>query len=175
MGIFFIIPYICANFELINKMGLFDFLKRDANSQQPIKEKIEISDFFNIDINNIFQYNPEYIKSDISISGNEIKHYKLRLKELELGLFYEIEIILTSENKYNLIFKGRNNTITNELKKFVEFYTSKHGLDDFGNGNIENADYNNLARHIFSRMWGGNLWIDNMDLEERGINMTIFG
>ena len=162
--------------EKQNKMGLFDFFKkkRDVEPQQPIKEKIEISDFFKIDINNIFQYNPEYIKSDISMSGNEIKHYKLRLKELELGLFYEIEIILTSEDNYNLIFKGRNNIITNELKNFIEFYTSKYGLDDLGYGNIENTDYNNLAHRVFSRMWGGNLWIDNMNLEERGINMTIF-
>lgn len=69
-------------------MGLFNLFK----GKQDIPPKRDIKDFFSIDINNLFQYNPVYSHTETSPYGNEVKHYTLRLKKLELGIFYEAEI-----------------------------------------------------------------------------------
>ena len=84
-------------------MGIFNFLSK----------KNELKDFFKIDIENIFKYNPQFSHSEKTESGNEVQHYNLQLKELELELFYEIEILKVGENEFNLVFKGKNNTIRN--------------------------------------------------------------
>lgn len=152
-------------------MGFWNLFK--CKSLQEEKTKNDISDFFKIDINNIFQYNPEYKYSETSVTGNEVKHYNLRLMELEMGIFYEIEILEVGENELNLVFKGRNNSLTEDLKSFIDFCASKFGLDNMGYGSIEESDYTNIQMNTFSRMWK-HVWIDNISQDYR-ISMTIFG
>lgn len=152
-------------------MGFWNLFK--CKSSQEEKPKNDISDFFKIDINNIFQYNPEYKYSETSVTGNEVKHYNLRLMKLEMGIFYEIEILEVGENELNLVFKGRNNSLTEDLKSFIEFCASKFGLDNMGYGSIEESDYTNIQMNTFSRMWK-HVWIDNISQDYR-ISMTIFG
>lgn len=155
-------------------MGLFSnlFGKKEEKPLEPKKERLE--DFFKIDIRDIFKYEPEYKYTDTNIVGKGVRHYSLRLKQLELGMFYEIEIIQVAENEFTLVFNGRGNCITTELADFLKYYTSENGLDESGYGYVEQSDYMNLQRHIFSRFWK-NLMIDNMNgnmvMSILGINM----
>lgn len=157
-------------------MRLFSnlFGKKESKPSEPKKERLE--DFFKIDIRNIFKYGPEYEYSDTNIMGREIKHYKLSLNHLELGIFYEVGICQLSQNEFTLIFKGKENRITSELSDFLSFYTEKNGLDEMGCGKIEQSDYANLQKHIFSRMWK-QLMIDNnlWNSANGNIEMSILG
>lgn len=144
-------------------MGILNFLfgksKKKIPDVQNIKEE-KLEDFFNIDIRNIYQYNPEYTHTETSVTGNKVEHYNLRLKELELGIFDELEVLKIKENEYNIIFKGINNILTKDFSNFLYFYTKKYGLDEMGYGKIEETDYHHIQSHIFSRLWK-NLMIDN--------------
>ncbi|WP_455612846.1 hypothetical protein [Bacteroides congonensis] len=148
-------------------MGLFNLFK----GKQDIPPKRDIKDFFSIDINNLFQYNPVYSHTETSPYGNEVKHYTLRLKKLELGIFYEAEILEVAENELNVIFKGRSNLLTKELVEFINFCADCLGLDSSGYGKVEKIDYQHVDAHVFSRMWD-KIWIDNMTTPT--IIMTIY-
>lgn len=150
-------------------MGFFDLFKKKQILVEDSKN--EISDFFKVDINNLFQYSPVYSHSETSSLGNEVKHYNLKLKELELGIFLEIEIIKVGENECNLIFKGVRNEMTSDLSEFISFCTKKYGLDMSGNGVITETEYEDIKHNVFSRMWD-KVWIDNMT--SNNIIMTIF-
>ena len=142
-------------------MGIFSKSFGKKEKSIPLESKKErLEDFFKIDIKDIFKYCPEYTHTEISATGNEVKHYCLLLKELELGIFFDMEILQVAENEYTLIFKGMDNGITDDLFEFLEFYTNKYGLDEMGCGRIEQADYQYVASHSFSRLWK-NLMIDN--------------
>lgn len=150
-------------------MGVFDLFKGKSNPDKLSKN--DISDFFKIDINNIFKYDPVYLHTEINVCGSEVKHYRLYLKEIELGLFGGIEIIETGENEYNIVFEGVNNTLTKELKEFIKFCSDKFGVDSNGYGEIHSLDYTYIDKNLFSRMWD-DVWIDNNSSEN--ISMTLF-
>lgn len=152
-------------------MGLFDIFKNKSEKEK--QKKNNISDFFHIDINNIFQYNPTYSHSENNVLGREIKHYKLRLKELELGIFYELNIIEVGENQLNVSFVGRSNILTNELKELVIFCADCYGLDNSGYGKIESKDYSDVERNLFSRMWN-KIWVTNLATHNNKMEITIF-
>ena len=161
------------------KMGIFDcFFEKDEvrPAETTTSAKNEVEDFFKIDLKNIMKYKPAFLRSEINIVGREVKYYTLRLKELELGLFYELEIVEVMEGEYNITFKGRSNTITKGLSDFLNFYTNKYGLDETGLGKIEQADYYCLDTHSFSRIWK-NLMLDNNSLNSSNgnIEMTLMG
>ena len=143
-------------------MGIFNFLSK----------KNELKDFFKIDIENIFKYNPQFSHSEKTESGNEVQHYNLQLKELELELFYEIEILKVGENEFNLVFKGKNNTITKDLKALVNFCYKKYGSDSMGNGIIVDSDLADAKNHLFLRLWG-EVMISN-HYGDNNIGMTLF-
>lgn len=155
-------------------------LKEDDNNGNDTitscKAYNDISDFFYIDIHNIFQYKPKYSHTETAKFGNEVKHYILRLNRLELGLFFEIEILEVAENELNFIFKGRSNSITPDLERFIKFYVDKNGLDNSGMGEIEQNEILNLPRHFFSRFWN-NLMIDNNPYNDihGNIEMSVLG
>ena len=157
-------------------MELFSnlFRKKESKPSEPKRERLE--DFFKIDIRDVFKYGPKYSSTEISMTGNEVKHYNLRLKELELDLFFEIEILQVADNEFTLIFKGKENKITTELSNFIDFYIDKFGLDEMGCGKIEQSDYDNIQKHIFSRMWK-KLMIDNNEYNASNgnIEMTLLG
>lgn len=150
--------------------------KSDSSATELTDGYNQIEDFFNIDIRDIFKYNPEYTHTELSATGNEVKHYRLRLKQLELGIFYELDILKVGENECNITFKGRSNAIAHELARFLEFYTDKYGLDEMGCGKVDYSDYSLLESHLFSRMWK-NLMIDNNSINESNgnIEMCIMG
>lgn len=160
-------------------MGIFSFLfgeKEEETLHAPKVQKENIEDFFKIDLKNIMEYKPIFTHSDLNEAGREVKYYNMRLKELELGLFYDLNIAEVEEREYNITFKGRNNSITKELSDFLDFYTNKYGLDEMGCGKIEPSDYHYINSHLFSRMWM-NLMIDNnsMNGNNGNIEMTILG
>lgn len=171
--------FVVGNFKLSLCTFLLGFLlylfitrKKKTNIPMSKNPKQNIEDFFKIDIHNLFEYNPEYIGTSTSVTGNEVTHYKLRLKELELGQFFEIEMIEPAAGEFNLIFKGRNNILTKEIEEFVAFCTNLYGLDDLGYGRIEDTDKIQASRNVFSRMWK-DIWIGNMAAEK--LEMTLFG
>lgn len=143
-------------------MGIFNFLSK----------KNELKDFFKIDIENIFKYNPQFSHSEKTESGNEVQHYNLQLKELELGLFNEIEILKVGENEFNLVFKGKNNTITKDLKTLVNFCYKKYGVDSMGNGAIVNSDLMDVKNNLFNRIWS-EVMISSY-YGDNNIGMTLF-
>lgn len=154
-------------------------LKEGDNEEQTISVRSNnnsIDDFFKIDLNDIMKYNPTFTNSTVNAIGMEVKCYTLRLKELELGLFYELDIKEVDKGEYNITFKGISNVITKELLNLIDFYTTKYGLDEMGYGKIEQSDYHYLDSHLFSRMWR-NLMIDNNSMNESNgnIEMTILG
>lgn len=157
-------------------MRLFSnlFGKKGGKPSDPKKERLE--DFFKIDIRDIFKYEPVYLGTQISVTGNEVKRYALRLKEFELGLFNEVEILQVACNEFSLVLKSDENRITPEFAVFLKFYTSKNGLDESGNGCIEQSDYRNLDMHAFSRTWKC-LFIDNNEYNASNgnIEMTLLG
>lgn len=180
-----ILTIISISFIIINRfnqnkdMNIFNLLfgKEEEESlhvSQSRKENVE--DFFKVNLDNIMGYNPTFTHSEINVVGFEVKHYNLRLKELELGLFYELDIAEVGEGEYNITFKGRNNSLTKELSDFLDFYTNKYGLDEMGCGKIEQSDYHYINSHLFNRMWK-NLMIDNnsMNGSNGNIEMTILG
>lgn len=157
-------------------MGLFDFFRK-GNKENETKQyfsspKTCISDFFSVDINNLYSYNPVLINKEISFTGNEVEYYSLRLKQLELNLFYEIEIVKVASNECNITFKGKSNIVSEELKQFISFYVKEHGLDNSGDGEITNNDILSAQSHRFSRMWN-NLFVDNIAKDT--IELSIFG
>lgn len=78
-------------------MGILSKLFGEKEESIPLESKKEqLEDFFKIDIKDIFKYCPEYTHTEISATGNEMKHYRLRLKELELGIFFDMEILQVS-------------------------------------------------------------------------------
>ena len=141
-------------------MGIFNFLSK----------KNKLKDFFKIDIENIFKYNPQFSHSEKNKSGNEVQYYNLQLKELELELFYEIEILKGGENEFSLVFKGKNNTITKDLKDLINFCHKKYGSDSMGNGIIVDSDLVDAKNHLFFRLW------DEVMINNHGdnIGMTLF-
>lgn len=150
-------------------MGFFDLFRK---KQIVIEDsKNDISDFFKVDINNLFKYSPVYSHSETTSFGNEVKHYNLKLKELELGLFFEIEVIKVGENEYNIVLKGIKNEMTSNLSKFISFCTKKYGLDMNGNGVVTKSEYEDIKDNVFSRMWN-KVWIGNMTSDN--IEMIIF-
>lgn len=126
----------------------------------------QIEDFFKIDIRDIFKYQPKFLyekenecikKLNEEIKEGEYKvidkHYDLRLKELELGTFYKIEIIQSHDDSYWLKFEGKDYMLTNELHDFVNFCFDKYGYDDLGNGIITSEDFILISSNRFVRMW----------------------
>lgn len=135
----------------------------------PIKKSME--EFFKIDVNNLFKYEPVFSHSEKNATGREVKHYTLRLKELELSVFYELDIIEVGENEINVRFIGNSNKITSGLKSFIDFCAVKYGLDNLGHGKVEQSDYFSAERNVFSRMWK-ELRIDN--ISSNTMEMTIY-
>lgn len=185
LAIGIILSMITISSILINRfnsnkdMGIFSFLFRKEEEDTlyvPKMQKENVEDFFKITLKEIMDYQPTFTHSEVNAVGREVKHYNLRLKELELGLFYELDIAEVGEREYNITFKGRNNSITKELSDFLEFYTNKYGLDEMGYGKIEQTDYHYIGSHLFSRMWK-NLIIDNNSMNENNgnIEMTVLG
>lgn len=159
-------------------MGIFSFLFgiKEETSDLNSKGEKRIEDFFKIDLNDIMKYNPTFTHSDVNSVGSEVKHYNLRLKELELGIFYDLEILEVAKGECNIIFHGKSNILTKELSEFLSFYTRKYGLDEMGYGDIEQTDYHYINSHLFSRMWK-NLMIDNNSLNgsNGNIEMSVLG
>ena len=125
-----------------------------------------IEDFFKIDIRDIFKYQPKFLYEKenecIKKLNEEIKeekckvidkHYDLRLKELELGTFYKIEITQSHDDSYWLTFEGRDYRLTKELHDFINFCFDKYGYDDLGNGIITSEDFILISSNRFVRMW----------------------
>ncbi|WP_018669501.1 hypothetical protein [Bacteroides gallinarum] len=152
-------------------MGFLDMFKSKPEREEQVKN--DIADFFHIDINNLFQYSPTYSHSEENIAGKEVRHYKLRLKELELGVFYELKIIEVGENELNVSFIGRSSILTDELKEFINFCANCYGLDNSGYGRIENKDYLDVERKLFSRMWN-KIWITNLATDNDNMEMVIY-
>ena len=56
-------------------MGLFSniFGKKESKPSETKKERLE--DFFKIDIRDIFKYEPEYLGTQISVTGHAVERY----------------------------------------------------------------------------------------------------
>lgn len=135
-------------------MGLFDFLKST--------KKQSIEDFFQIDIHDIFRYNPEYLGEEENDIGSRFKKHRLMLNKPELSMFSEVQINEFGNNDQTLIFVSKENVISKDLKKFISFCTNKFGLDDLNKGEITERDIDHIQKGIFSRMWTkNNVWVDN--------------
>ena len=135
-------------------MGFFGFLKSNT------KEKVE--DFFQIDIHDIFRYNPEYLGEEENDIGSRFKKYRLMLNNPELSMFSEVQINEFGNNDQTLIFVSKENVISKDLKKFISFCTNKFGPDDLNEGEITERDIDYIQKGIFSRMWTkNNVWVDN--------------
>ena len=162
-------------------MGLFSniFGKKESKPSEPKKERLE--DFFKIDIRDIFKYEPKYsyekevdgikkISEDGEVLDENVKekHYDLRLKELELGTFYKVEILQSYKDSYILKFEGRNEMITNELYEFINFCFEKYGYDDMGNGKITTDDFQLFVINRFGRFW------DDVQMYNEGGEMTLY-
>lgn len=162
-------------------MGLFSniFGKKESKPSEPKKERME--DFFKIDIRDIFKYEPkfsyekenEYIKElneKIGEEGYKVidRHYDLRLKELELGAFYKIEILQSHKDSYILKFEGKDGTLTGGLYEFVNFCFEKYGYDDMGKGNITCDDFQMAAINRFTRFW------DDVQIYNEGGAMMLY-
>lgn len=135
-------------------MGFFGFLKSNT------KEKVE--DFFQIDIHDIFRYNPEYLGEEKNDIGSRFKKHRLMLNKPELSMFSEVQINEFGNNDQTLIFVSKENVLSKDLKKFISFCTNKFGLDDLNEGEITERDIDHIQKRIFSRMWTkNNVWVDN--------------
>lgn len=136
-------------------MGIFDFFrKRESKFEKEINRKTDINDFFKIDIYNLKNHNPIFIDEETILCDILIRNYRIKLTELELGVFYQVEYAEhVSCNDCTLTFHGLKRSITSELKDFINFCFEKYGYDDFGNGIITKEDYINAANSSFIRSW----------------------
>lgn len=149
--------------------------KGTTSTTELLRDYNEIEDFFKIDIRDIFKYEPkfsyenenEYIKKLNEKNGEEgykviDKHYDLKLKELELGTFYKIEILQNHDDSYWLIFEGKDYMLTQELYDFVNFCFNKYGYDDLGNGIITTEDWILISSNKFIRIWD-DIYLTNIE------------
>lgn len=151
-------------------MGFFDLFKSKTTSVEPLKN--DISDFFKIDICDIFKYNPVFEGTELNSAGSRIDKYSLRFKELEMNMFFEVEIIKFQSGEYNLNFKGNTNIISEEAKEFIKFVFQQFGYDDNGKGNITSSDYQDAQNEMFDRWWHHNgIWMTNV--AERNISLSL--
>lgn len=150
-------------------MGFFDFLF--GKSEEENKPKT-IYDFFKIDLQNIMSYNPEFSHSEINSVGREVYYYVLPLDHLELGLFSQLIILKVAENEFNITFKSDYNSITNDLRKFIKFYTDLKGKDVAEQGYITQEEVEDTDLHRFSRFWTS-LIINNNSMNESDGNIEM--
>lgn len=165
------VPLIVSFIEFLMFVFMSDEKFNEKFNRNQYSDCKEIEDFFKIDINNLFKYNPDFRSSEKNSVGEDVKYYTLRLKELELSVFYELKIIEVGENEINVRFIGNSNKITSDLKSFIDFCAVKYGLDNLGHGKVEQKDYFSAERNVFSRMWN-KVRISNMDSNK--MEMTIY-
>lgn len=151
-------------------MGFFDLFR---SKPIPVKStKNAVSDFFKIDICDIFKYNPVFEGTEQNSVGSQIDKYSLRFKELEMNMFFEVEITKFQSGEYNLNFKGNTNIISDEAKEFIKFAFQQFGYDDSGKGIIVSSDYDDARNEMFDRWWHYNgIWMTNV--AERNISLFL--
>lgn len=155
-------------------MGLFNLFKSKPEEKQ--REKMDLSDFFHVNIYNIMSYNPKFVESNKRNDGYLVKEYELQLPKLELGLFSNLKILDVSKESYNIIFESDSNSITPELNQFILFCVDKFGADTNVRSEIDNTDYNLIRKNCWMKMWDNGISIDNTDgsisLEIHGVKKS---
>lgn len=155
-------------------MGFLELFKSKTHSNNIVSDLKNIEDFFNIDIHRLFDLSPRFEYSNKNKEGITVSHYSLKINPSQLSIFNQIEIISwKGKSTVNLVFQSESNTVSNELKSFIDFCVEKYGLDNLQRGSIVEKDYAHLGIGTFSRMWGNNVWISN-DGENHYLELTLF-
>lgn len=135
----------------------------------PVREE-KLADFFNIDIHDIFKYQPVLVEKDANKSSPPVDIYALNCREWVLATFAEVDIIRFGERDYNLIFKSQLEHPPKELFRFINACAEKFGLDINGNGKVTKEDVELMKYGLFSRFWR-DISIHNLDYR---MTMMIF-
>jgi len=132
--------------------------------------KEKLVDFLNIDIHNIFKYQPILVEEDANKSIPRVDIYALNCNERVLSTFEEVDIIRFGEHEYNLIFKSQLDQPSSEMIRFINACADEFGLDINGQGKVTQEDIELMKYGLFSRFWR-DISIHNLDYQ---MTMMIF-
>jgi hypothetical protein len=126
------------------------------------RQKDDISDFFDVDICNIFKHEPEPADSKGAAGGEPVSKYVLGLTKPELSVFNRVDIFLHAGGSYDLHFTGNSETISDDLIAFVNYCAGKLGPDFMQKKAFSENDARDMWLGVFSRIWNGRMRIENI-------------
>jgi hypothetical protein len=136
------------------------------------KEEEDVADFFTVNIYDIFKYEPVSIRKDKGANGRPAEIFELELPELELSVFFKVEIHLYENKCYDLVFISRTNEASDRLKQFIDFSGKVFGPDFMQKGSFNANDLRDAALGVFSRIWYNNVRIENTSFT---LALTLYG
>ncbi|MDR1257893.1 MAG: hypothetical protein LBK65_01240 [Tannerellaceae bacterium] len=126
------------------------------------KQKDDISDFFNVNILNIFVHEPEFIEKYCAGDGLSVEKYILKLQKRELSSFNQITILRYENGNYDLLFTGDAVEVNTEMENFVNYCVRSLGEDFMRKNDFSEKDVRDIRLGIFSRIWYGRVRIENI-------------
>lgn len=141
------------------------------NISKKKKEKEDISDFFNINVYDVFKHDLKAVGSGKGSNGQPVEIFSFKLPNLELNTFYKINVFKYANGHYDLVFISNINIIRDELKEFVDFSCKTFGNDFMNKKSVNQDDFRDVTLGVFSRVWYGNARLENPNFT---ITLTLY-
>jgi hypothetical protein len=131
--------------------------------EQKKEQKDDASDFFHINIYNVFIHDPEFVEKCDHVQGQTVEKYTLKLSKPELSTFDQVHILKYENGNYDLHFTGNVEELTAEMIDFVNYCASVLGPDFMQKTSYAgDKDARDMRLGIFSRVWPKQVRIENI-------------
>lgn len=126
------------------------------------KKRSRIASFFEIDIDDIFGYEPAFV-TEYRQEEFKVEVYELDLSPKELGVFDKVTVRRFPQD-YSLQFTGACRQFSPEVLDLVRAMVKRYGPDTAGGGVITLAETEKAAEGVsVSRIWANGNMVNLID------------
>jgi hypothetical protein len=131
--------------------------------EQEKTQKEDASDFFHVDIYDVFKHDPEFVEKYDNMQGQTVEKYTFKLSKPELSTFTQIHILKYGNGNYDLHFTSNVRELNTEMIDFINYCAGVLGPDFMQKTTYaKNDDLRDMRLGVFSRVWPKQVRIENV-------------